>query len=92
MEELLLELKELKSQQDLLKEKETEIKGKLESDYLNEEGYKTDYVTVSYSQPSSSTSIDLKTLQEKEPDLYNDLLKDYPKVTTKKGSFSYRFK
>lgn len=92
MEELLQELKDLKSQQDLLKEKESEIKAKLESEFLTEEGCKTEYVTVSYSKPSSSTSIDLKTLQEKEPDLYNDLLKDYPKVTTKKGSFSYRFK
>lgn len=92
MEDLLLELKDLKSQQDLLKEKESEIKAKLESEFLTEEGYKSEYVTVSYSKPSSTTSIDLKTLQEKEPDLYNDLLKDYPKVTNKKGSFGYRFK
>lgn len=92
MEELLLELKDLKSQQDLLKEKEAEIKEKLETEYLTEEGYKTEYATVSYSKPSSTTSIDLKTLQEKEPDLYNELLEDYPKTTNKKGSFSYRFK
>lgn len=92
MEELLQELKELKSQQDLLKEKETEIKAKLESDYLTEEGCKTEFITVSYSKPTTTTSVDLKKLQEKEPELYNDLLKDYPKVTTRKGSFSYRFK
>jgi len=92
MEELLLELKDLKEQQDLLKEKESEIKAKLESDYLTEEGCKTEFITINYSKPSTTTTVDLAKMQKEEPELYNDLLKDYPKVTTRKGSFSYRFK
>ena len=39
-----------------------------------------------------STTLDLIALQEKEPELYEDLLKDYAKVTNKKGYFKYTFK
>lgn len=91
MEDLLKALKDINDEKKALEEREKTIKASIESN-LNEEGYKTDYVTVSYSSPSTTTSVDLKALEEKEPDLYNDLLKDYPKVTTRKGSFSYRFK
>ena len=34
----------------------------------------------------------LKQLEEKEPELFNDLVKDYSKVTKRKASYSYRFK
>lgn len=34
---------------------------------------------------SESKSIDLKALETKEHDLYEELLADYPKVTTKKA-------
>lgn len=91
MEDLLKALKDINDEKKTLEEREKTIKASIESN-LNEEGYKTDYVTVSYSSPSTTTTVDLKTLQEKEPDLYDDLLKDYPKVTNRKGSFSYRFK
>lgn len=69
-----------------------DIKKKLESEYLTEEGYKDDYLTISYTKPSTSTSIDLSGLQKKEPELYDDLLNDYPKVTNRKGSYRYTFK
>ena len=49
-------------------------------------------VTVSYTSASETTSIDLKQLEEKEPELFNDLVKDYSKVTKRKASYSYRFK
>ena len=91
MEDLLKALKEINDEKKALDEREKTIKASIESN-LNEEGYKTDYVTVSYTSPSTSTSVDLKALKDKEPELYDDLLRDYPKVTNKKGSFSYRFK
>ncbi|MEK5104022.1 hypothetical protein MKX83_18720 [Cytobacillus sp. FSL M8-0252] len=41
---------------------------------------------------SSSTSVDLKELKEKEPDLYGDLIADYPKVTNKKAYVKFTVK
>lgn len=89
---LLQELQELDIQKKSIEEKATKIKETLEEKYLTTEGYKNDYVTVSYTKASETTSIDLKQLEEKEPDLFNDLVKDYTKVTKRKASFSYRFK
>lgn len=91
MEDLLKALKEINDEKKALEEREKTIKKSIE-DNLGEEGYKTDYVTVSYSKPSKSESIDLKKLADKEPELYDDLLKDYKKVTERKGSFRYTFK
>ena len=92
MDELLNELHELDIQKKALDEKMSKIKETLEKDFLTTEGYKNDYVTISYSKASESTSIDLKQLEEKEPDLFNDLVKDYAKVQKRKASYSYRFK
>ena len=39
---------------------------------------------------SDSVSIDLKAMEQKEPDLYKELLQDYPKVTKGKSA-SVRF-
>lgn len=92
MNELILELKKLQDEKDILDEKITKIKDTLQTDYLHEEGYKDDIITISYIKASKSTSIDLKQLELKEPILYNDLLNDYPKVTSRKASYKYTFK
>ena len=68
------------------------IKKALEEEYLDENGYKDDDVTISYTKESTSVSINLSALEKKEPELYNELLSDYKKETTRKGSFTYRFK
>lgn len=39
------------------------------------------FLKVTYVPESQSTSVDLKTFKEKEPDEYEGLLEDYPKVT-----------
>lgn len=44
-----------------------------------------DFVKITYVAPSESTSIDIKTLETKEPELHKELLEDYPKVTKRKG-------
>ena len=91
MEELLKELKSINDAKKRLADREKEAKEKLEKELTNE-GYKNDFVTISYSKPSESVSIDTAKLCEHEPELYKELLRDYPKVTTRKAGFSYRFK
>lgn len=59
---------------------------------LPEEGFKNDQVTISRKKGSTKVSIDYKAFEKKEPELYNDLLKDYKKVTETKPSVSYTFK
>lgn len=84
------ELKDIINQKKVLEEREKFLKSQIEKE-VGEDGYKDDDVTISYKQASETTSIDLKKLEEREPELYNDLLKDYKKVTSRKASFSYRF-
>ena len=91
MEELLMELKSINDAKKRLADREKEAKEKLEKE-LTDEGYKNDFITISYSKPSESVSIDTAKLCEHEPELYKELLRDYPKVTKRKASFSYRFK
>lgn len=91
MEDLLKMLKEINEEKKALEEREKTIKASIEAN-LNEEGYKTDFVTISYSKPSTSTTVDLTALSKKEPELYEDLLKDYKKETVRKGSYRYTFK
>lgn len=92
MNELLTELKELNRSKNEIEEKLKKVKEELESAYLTEEGYKDDTITINYTKPSRSLSIDLAALEKKEPDLYSDLLNDYQKVTERKGSYRYSFK
>lgn len=92
MKELLNELLYWQSEEEKANNKLKEIKGKLEEEFLTEDGYKDESITISYSKPNISTSIDLKKLEEKEKNLFNELLEDYPKVTERKGSYSYTFK
>ena len=92
MEELLQELQNLDIQSKSIDERKSKIKETLEKDYLTTEGYKNDFVTVSYTSASETTSIDLKKLEEKEPELFNELVKKKKKVTKRKASYSYRFK
>ena len=81
-------LSELKKEQDRLAELEKTARADLQA-VMDEFGitqFKNDYVTISLVKGSTSVSIDLKALEKKEPDLYADLLNDYPKETVKKDS------
>ena len=81
-------LSELKKEQDRLAEIEKSVRADLQS-VMDEYGivsFKNDYVTISLVKGSTTTSIDLKALEKAEPELYADLLKDYPKETVKKDS------
>ena len=81
-------LSELKKEQDRLAEIEKSVRADLQA-VMDEFGitqFKNDYVTISLVKGSTTVSIDLKTLEKEEPQLYADLLKDYPKETVKKDS------
>lgn len=43
-----------------------------------------DFVKITKCKGSESITIDLKKMQDKEPDLYDELLNDYPKKTVRK--------
>lgn len=77
----------LEKQVKEMQEKQKALKADLES-AMNEFGIKSidnDYLKIIRVEESTSTSIDLKTLQKKEPKLYGELLVDYPKTTVKKA-------
>lgn len=81
-------LSELKKEQDRLAEIEKTARAELQKvmDEFGIVSFKNDYVTISLVKGSSTTSIDLKSLEKQEPELYADLLRDYPKETVKKDS------
>lgn len=85
--EVFQKLQEFKKQQDLMKKQEEALKKQLEESMTQYgiKSFKNDYVNITYVEGSSSESIDLKKMQEKEPELYAELLADYKKVTNKKG-------
>lgn len=74
-----------------LEQQEKAIREEVEK-CLTEDGYKDEHITISYTKPTSSTTVDLKKLEENEPELYEDLLTDYPKVTNRKASYKYIIK
>lgn len=81
------QLSELKKEQDRLAEIEKNVKAEIEKAIDDNDivSVKNDYVTITRVAESTSTSIDLKALQDREPKLYEDLIADYPKVTNKKA-------
>lgn len=88
--ETLLKVKE---QQDYLSQIEKEAKTILEEG-MEEYGVasiKTKNITMSKVSESISTSIDLKKLEKEDPDCYKSLLKEYPKITTKKSYVIFKF-
>lgn len=81
-------LSDLKKEQDRLADLEKIARNELQA-VMEEFGitqFKNDYVTISLVKGSTTISLDLNALEKKEPELYADLLKDYPKETIKKDS------
>ena len=79
-------LAEVKKAQEQMKAREDELKAQLKKsmeDY-SVTSFKNEYITISYVKGTTSESIDITELEKKEPELYKDLLGDYPKITTRK--------
>ncbi|MYU49141.1 hypothetical protein FYL20_08800 [Lactobacillus salivarius] len=73
-------IKELQNKQKRYKD---ELVKQMEQ--YNVKSIDNDFVKVTYVGPTQSTSVDLKAFKEKEPEEYDMLLNDYPKVTNRKG-------
>lgn len=78
--EVFKEVSNITAQRKELQKKEKEIKKDLEKAMLEHDIQSIDneFIRISYVEASEKTSIDMKTLESKEPDLYEDLLEDYP--------------
>ena len=83
MENIALLEKQVKDLQD----KQKALKAELEKamDEYNIQSIDNEFVKITRVEASESKTIDLNKLQEKEPDLYNELLEDYPKITKRKA-------
>lgn len=81
------QLAELKAQIKELERQQEDVKaGILEAmEHYGVKSFKNEYITISYVPDSETESIDLKALQAQEPDLYDELLNDYRKITKRKG-------
>lgn len=73
----------IKELQDKQKKYKDELVKQMEQ--YNVKSIDNDFVKVTYVAPAQLTSVDLKTFKEKEPEEYDMLLNDYPKVTNRKG-------
>lgn len=88
------QLQQIKVAKTTLEKQEKEAKEKLEK-AMSEYGIKSiknDYITISYVEGSTTEAIDLAALKEKEPELYEELLNDYKKVTSKKAYVKFLVK
>lgn len=70
------------------------LKVKLEQamDEYNIKSIDNEFLKITRVEPSESTSIDIKKMKEKEPDLHEELLADYPKVTKRKAYVRFTVK
>ena len=87
-------LAEVTKQKKALEDQEKKVKSELEK-LMDEYGIKSldnQFIKIIRVAGSSSTTIDLKKLEEQEPDLFKELLADYPKTTTRKASIRFDVK
>ena len=77
-----------------IEDQEKKVKADLEKamDANDIKSIDNQFLKITRVNGSTSTSIDLKALEEKEPKLYGELLEDYPKVTTKKSYLTFKVK
>lgn len=90
MIELIQELLELEKEKELVEADIAAVKAEIEAKLKPGEDYKDDNITISYTKPSTSVSLDTKKLKEKEPELYKELEHDYPKTSNKNGYYQYK--
>ena len=92
MKELIKELLDLEKEKALVEADIDAVKAKIEAELEPGEGYKDDNITISYYPPTTSVSIDMTALKKKEPELYEELRRDYKKTSNSKGYYRYNIK
>lgn len=84
------QLSEAVKQKKALEDQEKKVKATLEK-VMDEYGIKSmDNPFIRFTRIAENpgkTTVDLDKMEKEEPDLYADLLKDYPKVTGKKKAY-----
>ena len=87
MNELLNELYYTLEEKKKLEAKEKELKDQIERQMveLSKSKIENDCLKITLVPETISTSFDTTTFKKKEPDLYEDLLKDYHKETSRKA-------
>lgn len=77
-----------------LEDQEKKVKADIEKamDANDIKSIDNQFLKITRVNGSTSTSVDLKAMQEKEPKLYGELLEDYPKVTNKKSYLTFKVK
>lgn len=80
----------LAKQKKLIEDQEKKLKAQFEK-VFEEHGIKSlenDYLKITrVAAGADSTTIDLKVFEEKEPETFKDILKDYPKVVKGKAGY-----
>ena len=89
---VLMQIKKMEEEKRELEEQLKKIKSQIEEAMVEYDvtSVKTSYMTILKTKGSESTSIDVKKLKEEEPDVYEELLVKYPKVTKRSGSVQFR--
>lgn len=80
-------LKKLKDEKQRLEKEEKDLKNTLEKlfNQYDLKSFKNDYFSITRVEASESVSLNEKEFKEKEPELYEELLEDYKKVSKRKG-------
>jgi len=91
---VMAEIQALTKQEKEYAAKVKDLKVGLEKamDEHNIKSIDNEFLKITRVAPSESTSIDLKAMKEKEPDLHEELLEDYPKVTKRKAYVRFTVK
>ena len=85
--EIMQKLSALKAEKENIEKFDAELRDRLQK-IMTEYGvtsFKNEYVTISNVAESETITVDLNKLKEKEPECYEGLIADYPKVTKRKA-------
>ena len=91
---VMAEIAALHKQEKELAAKNKELKTELEK-AMNEHNIKSidnEFLKITRVEASETKTIDLNAMKKKEPDLYEDLIEDYPKVTKRKAYVRFTVK
>lgn len=83
-------LSEITMQRKALEEQEADIKKAIitQMEKYGVKSFKNDAITISYvDENPGKVTLDTTAFQNAEPELFEELLKDYPKITGKKAAY-----